>query len=875
MANQIQIRRDTSANWALYNPVLHDGEPGIELDTFRIKYGDGTTAWNSLPYLLAGESPAHEWSGTLLRFKNPDGSWGEWTDLSADISYKANIASPAFTGNPTAPTPAVGDNDTSIATTAFVNAEINNDRPYATVNPLMDGVAAVGTSAKVAREDHVHPSDTTKADLASPALTGTPTAPTASVTTDTTQIATTEFVNDEIAHNTRYLTDFRVWTSGRAYAINDPVFYEGVPYRSLQADNTNNQPDISPTYWEVTGGGSDASNPGVTFENGQFESSSTSWATYDDGAVAAPVDGTGGTPSYLAFARTATSPLIGTGSGLMTKSAASALGEGVSTDFTIDRGIVHEAMKIEFQYETSANYADGYVGVFLYDKTNAALIPLSVQDIPASYGKPATFLATFIPSNSTSYRLIFHVTTSTTTSWTMMIDNVVVGNKDTAVGAAISEWQSYPISVDGVVVGTGGSYNGKWRRVGSNMEYQGHFILGTSGFIMPNPPMVLNLPLGLTADASKVSRETGYSRLDGNAQSYDSSTGAGYLAIPVLYPNGKIVFITHGSGAVGLSNPFAWAANDEFYFNISVPIAQWTSNVNLASDFTEYASNDGSGGTAAGAVYNTGMQYGPEGSAFVPINSTSGGETTYRICFQRPIQNNDAFFLEIKAPNCNWEPIPISRHVCGRTLHNTVYYGAALLSGAVGATETYVSFGNGGRLPATTYGGTGSILWSDLSNSGTRWRVRKISNGNMAEVPPLVRAEYRRATPQSFAIGVYTRLNLDSKIVDTQSIVTTGTSWAIAIPISGVYVFRIGLLIASASWSAGTQAELDLVVNADTYYLDRVDGAAYAGYMHLKGNISLNLKAGDVAYFRVYTAINSQLHGDSRYNFVDIDRIGS
>jgi hypothetical protein len=58
----------------------------------------------------------------------------------------------------------------------------------------MDGVAAVGVSTKKAREDHVHPTDTTRAPLASPALTGTPTAPTAAPGTNTTQLATTAFV---------------------------------------------------------------------------------------------------------------------------------------------------------------------------------------------------------------------------------------------------------------------------------------------------------------------------------------------------------------------------------------------------------------------------------------------------------------------------------------------------------------------------------------------------------------------------------------------------------------------------------------------------------------------------------------------------------
>jgi len=64
----------------------------------------------------------------------------------------------------------------------------------ATNPPLMDGTAAVGTSLAYAREDHVHPSDTSRAPLASPALTGIPTGPTATVGTNTTQLATTAFV---------------------------------------------------------------------------------------------------------------------------------------------------------------------------------------------------------------------------------------------------------------------------------------------------------------------------------------------------------------------------------------------------------------------------------------------------------------------------------------------------------------------------------------------------------------------------------------------------------------------------------------------------------------------------------------------------------
>ena len=50
----IKFKRGTSAAWARTNPILLDGEPGYEKDTKKLKIGDGTTAWNNLPYI--GES---------------------------------------------------------------------------------------------------------------------------------------------------------------------------------------------------------------------------------------------------------------------------------------------------------------------------------------------------------------------------------------------------------------------------------------------------------------------------------------------------------------------------------------------------------------------------------------------------------------------------------------------------------------------------------------------------------------------------------------------------------------------------------------------------------------------------------------------------
>ena len=51
---RIVNRHDTAANWTSVNPVLAAGEMGVETDTNKFKFGDGTTAWSELEYTGAG-----------------------------------------------------------------------------------------------------------------------------------------------------------------------------------------------------------------------------------------------------------------------------------------------------------------------------------------------------------------------------------------------------------------------------------------------------------------------------------------------------------------------------------------------------------------------------------------------------------------------------------------------------------------------------------------------------------------------------------------------------------------------------------------------------------------------------------------------------
>jgi hypothetical protein len=102
MPSRIQLRRDTAANWTAANPVLGLAEPGLETDTNLIKYGDGTTAWNSLPY--AG-SNVPEIAGNLI--PSADGVYTlgsasrKWSDLylTGNSIYLGNIVLRDDNGN--------------------------------------------------------------------------------------------------------------------------------------------------------------------------------------------------------------------------------------------------------------------------------------------------------------------------------------------------------------------------------------------------------------------------------------------------------------------------------------------------------------------------------------------------------------------------------------------------------------------------------------------------------------------------------------------------------------------------------------------------------------------------------------------------------
>jgi len=139
----------------------------------------------------------------VYRRRCNDGVWTQWQEFwhngNFNPALKANLASPTFTGTPTAPTPAISTNNTQLATTAFVKAVVAAlvDSSPGTLDTLNELALALGNDPNFATT--IANALALKANLASPTLTGDPKAPTPSATVNDTSIATTAFVRAAMA----------------------------------------------------------------------------------------------------------------------------------------------------------------------------------------------------------------------------------------------------------------------------------------------------------------------------------------------------------------------------------------------------------------------------------------------------------------------------------------------------------------------------------------------------------------------------------------------------------------------------------------------------------------------------------------------------
>ena len=181
----------------------------------------------------------------------------------------ANFKTEMF-ASPTLVTPNIG-----IAT----GTSFNSITGLSSTAPAMNGTAAVGTGVTVARADHVHPTDTSRAPLASPVFTGTPSLPTGTtgvtqaVGDNSTKLATTAFVK-----NSPSSKGFEMLTANRTLTIADidKVFFIGASGLTITFPDSTTLPAGSKFTILGSGGMTASTFTGSTFVNNTGDTFTTS-----------------------------------------------------------------------------------------------------------------------------------------------------------------------------------------------------------------------------------------------------------------------------------------------------------------------------------------------------------------------------------------------------------------------------------------------------------------------------------------------------------------------------------------------------------------------------------------------------------------------
>jgi hypothetical protein len=373
------------------------------------------------------------------------------------------------------------------------------------------------------------------------------------------------------------------------------------PVGSIALDYTNGKTykktGSLATEWAELGSGVGGINYIV---NPDAESGTTGWSTYADAAGAQPVDGTGGSPS-VTWTRSTTTPLRGTADFNFVKDAVNRQGQGVSYDISIDNADLAKVLTVSFDYEVlSGTYATGDLTVYLIqDPTGTPVViqPAGFQVVSATTGTKMTQIATFqTDSSQKSYRLCFHIATTSALDYTLALDNIVLGPTQKVYGAPVTDWVSYTPTI-GSTTGsvTNATATARYRRVGDSIEGEATITFSGASAVFANPN--ITLPSGLFGDTSKIP-DTDTDRGIGICSCLDAGLTAygpwyvGYNSITnkILATYAPFVNATSASTlepvkgtAITNAYPFTFGANDKIFISWKLPILGWSSNVEVSS----------------------------------------------------------------------------------------------------------------------------------------------------------------------------------------------------------------------------------------------------------------------------------------------------
>lgn len=618
---------------------------------------------------------------------------------------------------------------------------------------------------------------------------------------------------------------------------------------------------------------------GVYIPNSDFTSQGIkNWIPYKGSAVVVPINEIYTNPNFVSIKSTDLNPLIGSQSGVITKTSGNALGEGVYTEFFVDEGLRSQVLQISFYYKTLGDY-NNHIKVYVYDTVNNIVIYPNMIDV---FTSPSSSLHTALITlniNCGKYRLYFHVASSSTQAFQLQLNNIEIKKNEVLGGVAIGNTQRYVSTfsnIESVLT---------YRRVGSWLMGEVSLRQLSTTNILQAHLISSILPPGLSIDWSVFSSSISDDVIPLVAQFTRPGVNRWWGAANLRETNYTLQIEATGWVVSNTLNTLSPIAGDYVNIEFRAPIAQWTSNVNLASDFQEFAFN-----TQATINTNDTTSFG-YGSGGTPILANTAA-TFYDVRFNKPILPTDMIIVELRSKQTGqW----ISLQNAGWPANAGSATFSLLASGfvptgfaATGIAIVDVGTSNSVRVifnALSSYLGTTNYSWANLTASPfgyDRWRVRKISNGNMAEVPPVVFTRvWNNNTSQSVPTpGAQTTVLHNTKEEDTHNAYNTSTGvWTC--PVAGLYAIQTGVIWSYINAAAGSVKRLYIIKNGLLVAQDRnqtYSTTPVNALIQQTTRRTVRLSVGDTITSRVVddTYGTSLLATtDSSYTYLELTRIGN
>ncbi len=343
--------------------------------------------------------------------------------------------------------------------------------------------------------------------------------------------------------------------------------------------------------------------------NGNGSAGTTGWTEGSYTAAAKPsgsFTSSSGSGKF-AIGSTSTTPVgPGTSSLTFTKSSgANYQGRAIEYSFALGLGYRAKVLQINIQYIiNSGTFVGGYnstnsslIWYCAFSNDNGSTYTVSEPSTFKMFSNSSTISADFAaniqtPYDATNMKLIAYVSETATTAWEV---EAVVGVSPSAYvyGTPITDWTSYTPTYTGL--GTVTTGNGCWwRRVGSNLEARGEFVVGTT----TATALSISLPSGLSINSSVIGTSVKanyagalYNLGSGTAASSFPTTGQGNWPIYTDTSTSSIVVYTAVGVTSGQFAPVngnsAFNTGSRGVFSFSLPILGWSSCVQMSDQTTQ------------------------------------------------------------------------------------------------------------------------------------------------------------------------------------------------------------------------------------------------------------------------------------------------